>query len=236
MIRQEIAIRLWRKILIDSNVSGGLAEWSNAPHLKCGWGEIPSEVRILYPPLTFECSSNPCPSVSVAEKEGHLLRSEGNVNWNMNAVEKAKKIISEILYITIASISKDGKPWNTPVYSAFDEKYNFFWASWKENEHSKNIQNNPEVFIVIYDSTVPEGTGEGLYIKARAFELNDPKEIQHALKYLYGRKKKIPRNVDEFLTDYPRRVYKAVPEKFWINVEGEVNGNYVDKRIEVKLF
>ncbi len=27
-----------------------MAEWSNAPHSKCGWGEIPSEVRILYPP------------------------------------------------------------------------------------------------------------------------------------------------------------------------------------------
>lgn len=34
---------------------GGLAEWSNAPHLKCGWGEIPSQVRILYPPqMVFE--------------------------------------------------------------------------------------------------------------------------------------------------------------------------------------
>ena len=30
--------------------SGGLAEWTNAPHSKCGWGEIPSQVQILYPP------------------------------------------------------------------------------------------------------------------------------------------------------------------------------------------
>jgi mRNA-degrading endonuclease RelE of RelBE toxin-antitoxin system len=26
-----------------------------------------------------------------------------------------------------------GKPWNSPVYCAFDKNYNFFWASWKEN-------------------------------------------------------------------------------------------------------
>ncbi len=30
---------------------GRLAEWSNAPHLKCGRGEILSEVRILHLPL-----------------------------------------------------------------------------------------------------------------------------------------------------------------------------------------
>lgn len=153
----------------------------------------------------------------------------------MNNITKAKEIISKIIYITIATVSKDGKPWNTPVYSAFDEKYNFFWASWTENDHSKNIRQNPEVFIVIYDSTVPEGTGEGVYVKAKVYELSDPKEIEHATKYLYGRKSKNPRPVEEFLGDYPRRVYKAVPEKFWLNTDGNINGNYVDKRIEVDL-
>ena len=154
----------------------------------------------------------------------------------MDNVAKAKEIISKIIYITIASVSKDGRPWNTPVYSAFDENYNFFWASWRENEHSKNIRSNPDVFLVIYDSTVPEGTGGGVYVKAKAYEINDSKEIEYAVKYLYGRKNKTPRKAEEFLGNYPRRVYKATPEKFWINTEGEVNGNYVDKRVEVNLF
>ncbi|MBI2327880.1 pyridoxamine 5'-phosphate oxidase family protein [Candidatus Curtissbacteria bacterium] len=38
--------------------------------------------------------------------------------------EKAKQIISKIIYITIATTSKDGQPWNSPVYSAYDDKYN----------------------------------------------------------------------------------------------------------------
>ena len=153
----------------------------------------------------------------------------------MNNIEKAKAIIEKIIYITIATVSKDGKPWNTPVYSAYDEKFNFFWASWKENEHSKNVRNSGDVFLVIYDSTAPEGTGEGVYVEAKAQELSDPKEIEHAMKYLYGRKNKTPRKVNEFLGDYPRRVYKAVPEKFWINGDDEVNGNFIDTRVEVKL-
>ena len=127
---------------------------------------------------------------------------------------KAKEIIEKIQYITIATSSKDGVPWNTPVYSAYDEDYNFYWASWKENQHSKNIAENNKVFLVIYDSTVPEGTGEGVYIQAKAYELDDEKEIEHALSYLDGRvhKKKDPKiRIAQFQGDKPRRVYKAVP-------------------------
>ncbi len=42
---------------------------------------------------------------------------------------RAKEIISKIIYINIASVSEDGLPWNTPLYYAFDENYNFFWTS-----------------------------------------------------------------------------------------------------------
>ena len=151
----------------------------------------------------------------------------------MNNAEKVKAIIEKILYITIATVSKSGTPWNTPVYSAYDEKFNFFWASWKENEHSTNIRACSDVFLVIYDSTAPEGTGEGVYIKARAYELDDPKEIEHATNCLYERKNKTPRKADEFLENYPRRLYKAVPEKFWVNEDGTIDGNYIDTRVEV---
>ena len=155
-----------------------------------------------------------------------------------NIAEKAKRIIQRILYITIATTSKNGQSWNSPVYSAFDENYNFYWASWRENRHSKNIKENNNIFLVIYDSTVPEGTGEGVYIQTKAYQLEDPKEIENALKYLDGRvnKKKDPTTrVAEFQGDKPRRIYKAIPEKIWMNDVGNVNGNYIDKRIEIKL-
>ena len=151
--------------------------------------------------------------------------------------QKAKEIISRILYITIATCSKDGVPWNSPVYSAYDDHYNFYWASWVENKHSKNIAENEKVFFVIYDSTVPEGTGEGVYVQAKAEILTDVKEIEYTLSLLYTRKGADPqkRNPQEFLGDHPRRVYKAVPEKVWMNAEGDIDGEYVDKRVEVHL-
>ena len=150
--------------------------------------------------------------------------------------EKAKQIIEKILYITLATISKDGQPWNSPVYCAFDENYNFYWISWRENQHSKNIRDNNRVFIVIYDSTVSEGQGQGVYIQAKAYELNDEKNINNALKYLDGRIGKQDRHkTSQFQGNMPRRIYKAVPEKAWVNVDSRINGEFVDKRVEIKL-
>lgn len=152
--------------------------------------------------------------------------------------QRAKEIIQKILYITIATVNNTGQPWNSPVYSAFDEDYNFYWASDVKNQHSENIAQNNKIFLVIFDSTAKEGTGEGVYILAKAHQLTAEDEIRKALSYLDGRvgKTKDPvTRVFEFMGDMPRRVYKAVPEKVWMNADGEVNGHYVDKRIEIDL-
>lgn len=149
--------------------------------------------------------------------------------------ERAKEIIENIRYITIATSSKDGQPWNSPVYSAFDEKYTFFWVSDQNAQHSRNIKENENVFITIYDSTVPEGTGEGVYIRAKAFEIHDEKEAIYGLSYLDKRVGKNHQEAQQFLGDKPRRTYKAIPEKMWINGDSNINGNYVDIRTEVNL-
>lgn len=155
--------------------------------------------------------------------------------------DRAREIIEKILYITIATSDKGGKPWNSPVYSAYDENYNFYWNSWKENQHSRNIAENNNVFLVIYDSTLPEGSGAhiGVYIQAKAYMFTKEKEIERARMILMKRKGKPSSKLlsaREFMGNYPRRVYKAVPERVWMNDVGDVNGNYVDKRVEVKLF
>lgn len=148
---------------------------------------------------------------------------------------QAKSTIENILYITIATANKKGEPWNSPVYSAYDENYNFYWASYTENQHSKNIRENKAVFIVVYDSTVPEGTGFGVYLKGRSAQLEEKNinEIKKAIKLLYHRKTGKPRKPTEFLGKFPRRIFKFIPEKAWVNSKGQVNGNFVDTRVEI---
>lgn len=154
----------------------------------------------------------------------------------MDLLKRAKEIIDKIIYITIATSSKDGQPWNSPVYSAYDESYNFYWASWTQNQHSKNIAENDKIFIVIYDSTAHEGTGEGVYIQAKAHVLANENEIEAAIGLLDGRvgkKKDTKTRIAQFMGGKPRRVYKAVPEKFWINGDGDIEGEYIDVRFEI---
>jgi uncharacterized protein YhbP (UPF0306 family) len=150
-------------------------------------------------------------------------------------VQRAKKVIDEILYLTLATCDNNNQPWNSPVYSAFDKNYNFYWASWKENQHSRNIHENGNVFAVIYDSTVPEGTGFGVYMKgkARQLEKNDFVEIMKSLKLLYLRKSKKVKKPEEFLGLLPRRIYKFVPEQVWVNADENIQSHAVDTKIDI---
>jgi uncharacterized protein YhbP (UPF0306 family) len=150
-------------------------------------------------------------------------------------IETAVKIIKRIEYINIASITPEGKPWNTPVYTAFDKELNFYWFSWKKNQHSVNIRNNPNVFVTIYDSTQIAGTGTGVYFQGQAKELINPVEIIIGMKVVYNRVKHKLRAIREFMTHYPRRVYRFTPEKVWINGDSDINGNFIDIREEIDL-
>ena len=43
----------------------------------------------------------------------------------------------------------------------------FLWLSSPDAKHSRNVQVRPEIGIVIFDSTVPISTGQGVYMSAR---------------------------------------------------------------------
>src|SRR5947209_14019816 len=147
--------------------------------------------------------------------------------------ESAKAILSQVLYITLATVGPDGLPWNTPVYAAFDEEYQFFWVSASQVRHSQNIKATHRVAIVVYDSTAPAGTGKGVYIEARADEVTEEQEIIHALQALERRGWKKP--LQEVMGASIHRVYKAVPEHISISTVGSHNGQLFDTRATVDL-
>lgn len=152
-----------------------------------------------------------------------------------NLSKRAKEIIHDIDYITIASVTKDGLPWNSPVFSAFDDDYNFYWGTNKDSQKARNIESNPNVFLVIYDSTVPAGEGEGVYIQATSTQLTDPQEIADAHRLLQGRRPVPYWKLEQVQGDAPVRLYKAVPQRVWMNEDGEKDGHYVDIRTDIKL-
>jgi len=153
----------------------------------------------------------------------------------MDHAGKAREIIAHVPYMTVASVSAEGGPWNTPVFFGFDDAYNLYWASWVGSRHSRNIAANPRVLIVIYDTAAPEGTGLGVYIEATAQALTETADIERACRCAYRRAGKEPPGPEAFMGERARRMYRAVPERVWVNTTRSVDGEWVDDRIEVKL-
>lgn len=150
--------------------------------------------------------------------------------------ERVKSTIAQIKYITIATVSKDGKPWNAPTFFAYDENYNFFWGSPKKAQHSQNIKANSQAYIVIYDSTVTPGTGKGVYIEAQCRELTNYDEMKAAFELIMERRGDIPYwEFKEFQHDQPISLFKAKPLHIFTNGGINVKGEYIDSRIEVTL-
>lgn len=153
---------------------------------------------------------------------------------NDHYAQRAKEVLKTIEYATIATTGKDGKPWNSPIAHAWDDARNIYWFSDENSRHSQNIRENEDVAIVIYDSTSPFGEGRGVYIEAKAYELADRDEIMKGCRLKRGAG--FDGSPDDFLGDANRRVYKAVPQRVWMNDAEEKDGVFIrDYRVEVPL-
>ena len=150
--------------------------------------------------------------------------------------EKAAKVITETIYAAVASCTKTGEPWNSPVFVVYDEFLNFYWASSASSQHSRNLRSNSKVFLAIYDSSAPWGTGQGVFIEAEAMEVSDPYEIARACQLRKARVPSAKQPPESFIGARPRRIYRATPKRVWVNQDGQTNGFFVDERVEIELF
>jgi Pyridoxamine 5''-phosphate oxidase. len=147
---------------------------------------------------------------------------------------RLKQILTEVPYVTLATVCPDGRPWNTPVYGAFDDELNLYWASWPGNQHSLNLVHDSRIFVVAYNSTAPEGDGIGIYLEMTARKLTRPSEIA-AARRVYTTN--FGENLDHepFANGCPRRLYKATPMRIWHNSDSYIQGNFIDVRREVTV-
>lgn len=134
---------------------------------------------------------------------------------------RASQIIHTIHYAVVATASKEGIPWNSPVSYICNDTGELYWFSNKDSTHSRNIRENNRVCIVIFDSTAPPGKGRGVYIDARAYELEDPLEVHKARSYVAEDIRLTP---EHFLGTASRRAYKAIPRAIWTNETVRTNG------------
>lgn len=147
----------------------------------------------------------------------------------------AKAIIEQVKYITIATVSEYGDPWNTPVFATYDEAYNFYFSTDTESHKARNIAANHKVFLVIYDSTALPGTGVGVYIQGEAVRLTTEADMRAAYTLLVARRKPVKFHAYDEYRDGPYGLYKITPRRILMNTESNRMGSYVDKKVEIIL-
>jgi pyridoxine/pyridoxamine 5'-phosphate oxidase len=130
----------------------------------------------------------------------------------------AREIIDTNLYMTLGTADGTGRPWVSPVYYAPEGYRDFFWVSSPEARHSHNLATRPEVSVVIFDSQVPAGTGQGVYMSAVAEELTDADLVRGI--DLFSRRSQAhgagPWGPQDVLPPARHRLYRAVASEHFV--------------------
>ncbi len=152
---------------------------------------------------------------------------------NINLDTVVEEILGSSIYPNIATVDGDHFPWNTPVYGVFDSDLNLYWKSWVKSQHSLNIDQNEDIFVTLYDSNRKLGQNHQrcLYIKAKAKILRD-ESVESVLEKFENRG-----DLGEFTGNSLKKIYKAIPQKIWINnmSESQVTENTQSMRFEIDI-
>jgi hypothetical protein len=84
----------------------------------------------------------------------------------------ARGILDANLYMVLGTADDAGHPWVSPVYYSAAGYSEFYWVSSPEARHSRNLAARPQLSIVVFDSQVPIGTGQAVYMAAVAEQLS----------------------------------------------------------------
>jgi uncharacterized protein YhbP (UPF0306 family) len=64
---------------------------------------------------------------------------------------EVKKYLEDNIYLTLATICKNGQPWSSTMFFVYDENFVYWWLP-KQAVHSQNIlSGKSNAFITIFD-------------------------------------------------------------------------------------
>jgi hypothetical protein len=142
----------------------------------------------------------------------------------------ARRIVDAVMYMTLATADADGRPWASPVWYAHERYSDFVWVSRPSARHSRNIAARRDVAVVIFDSTVPIGGAEAVYVEAVADQPAET-ELEHAIAVFSRRSLEAGSRewtLAEVTGSAPLRLYRATASATYVLGPG-------DRRVEVNL-
>ncbi|GAA1722207.1 hypothetical protein GCM10009809_17370 [Isoptericola hypogeus] len=84
----------------------------------------------------------------------------------------AERVLTTVRYVVLATIDPDGAPRVSPVFFTRDGA-DVYWVSSPDAHHSRNVEHEPRVEGVVFDSTVRVGGAEAVYLTGRARRIPD---------------------------------------------------------------
>jgi Pyridoxamine 5'-phosphate oxidase len=130
----------------------------------------------------------------------------------------ARAILDANHYMVLGTADADGHPWVSPVWFAHDDYRELFWVSRPGSRHSTNIAARTEVSIAVFDSTVPVGQGQAVYMSGVAALVPDS-DLRRGMETFSA--KSVVDGAGEWTEDRVRppaefRLYRAVVSEHWI--------------------
>lgn len=145
----------------------------------------------------------------------------------------ARKIVDSNACMTLGTADETGRPWVSPVWYASARYQEFYWVSSPEATHLQNLAARPELSIVIFDSRVPVGEGQAVYMSAVARavvgdELERGIDIFSRASVAGGDREW---NLEDVVPPARLRMYVAIVEQQWV-LDPSAQG---ERRIAVTL-
>jgi predicted pyridoxine 5'-phosphate oxidase superfamily flavin-nucleotide-binding protein len=134
----------------------------------------------------------------------------------------ARSVIDANRYMALGTADGAGDPWVSPVWFASEDYRNFHWVSSPDAKHSKNLAAHPAVAIAIFDSSVPVGGAQAVYMKGVAKQLTGA-ELEQGLE-VFDRvsRRDIGRGfgLDDVQGSALMRLYRATVSEHWVLIRG----------------
>ena len=131
----------------------------------------------------------------------------------------AREILGARSYVVLATADADGVPWSSPVWFAMEDYAELYWVSHPGARHSQNIAVRPQIAMVVFDSTVAPGSGQGVYMTATAEQVTDPNAIERGIAVFSSRAVRDGAGewgVDRVSGEARLRLYRAGVQQYWI--------------------
>jgi nitroimidazol reductase NimA-like FMN-containing flavoprotein (pyridoxamine 5'-phosphate oxidase superfamily) len=151
-------------------------------------------------------------------------------------VELARRTLGGNRFMVLGTVDASGRPRVSPVWFSLVDHRDVYWLSSPDAHHSRNIEERPEVSMVVFDSRADPHTGQAVYLEATAGRVPEADLEQACAAAFEGADDELS-FTPETLRDEPFVLYRGRLTASEIHVRGRDfgDGSGPDQRVPLSL-